>query len=357
MLVKNMIHNKKTVSIIVPIYNAEDSLHNCIESILDQTYKHIELILINDGSTDKSGEICNHYASLDRRIKAIHQENAGPSFARNKGIESATGDYIQFVDADDYIKPLMTETLLKAMTNHVQLVICGYQSIHFEILRQYIPTITGIYQKEDFMQHIVMFYKDILLPSPCNKLYDKMLITKFQLRFPENVKVGEDLLFNLAYLEVCPMVHIINQPLYNYVIHDDQSLSREFNSEFFSNQYMLHHEVKKFLQRENYYSGKNKYYLNIIYANSIINSLSNLFHKNSAFTPKEKKKQIEKIISNLNVEQEVNFEDSIQARIVGQMIKKKSIHHIYLFFKMKMAPPTQWLKEKLIVNKNKINQI
>lgn len=338
------------VSIIVPIYNAEDSLHNCIESILDQTYQHFELILVNDGSTDQSKEICDHYALLDQRIKVIHQQNAGPSSARNRGMKNAVGNYIQFVDADDYIKPLMTETLVKAMTNNVQLVICGYQSIRFAGLQQYIPTITGIFQKTDFMQHIGLFYKEILLPSPCNKLYHAALINHFSLHFPEQIKMGEDLLFNLAYLKVCPMIHVIDQPLYNYVIQDDRSLSRDFNKEFFTNQYMLHHQVRLFLQQENCYFGKNKYFLNIIYANSVMNSLSNLFHRNSGFTAKEKKKHIRKIISDIDLEQEVNFESSLQARIVGQMIKKKSTYRIYLFFKMKMSPFTQWLKGKFETN-------
>ena len=351
MLVKNMIDKNDLVSIIVPIYNAEDSLHNCIESVLEQTYPHIELILVNDGSTDLSKKICNHYVSLDERIKVIHQENAGPSSARNRGIEYAIGDYVQFVDADDYIKPNMTETLLQAMSHDVQLVICGYQSIHFDFIRQYIPAITGVYPKSDFMQHIAMFYKDILLPSPCNKMYVKSLINECRLHFPEDVKVGEDLLFNLAYLKVCSMIHVIDQPLYNYIIQDDQSLSRDFSKEFYSNQYMLHQQVRSFLQQENFYVGKNKYFLNVIYANSIINSLSNLFHQNSAFTPQEKKRQIEKIISDIDLEQEVYFKDSMQARIVGQMIKKKSTQRLYLFFKMKMSPLTQRLKEILIAKK------
>ena|SRR5690625_1743805 len=338
------------VSIIIPIYNAEESLYNCIESILEQTHQHIEVILVNDGSTDQSKQICNHYASIDERIKVIHQENAGPSSARNRGIECATGDFIQFVDADDYIKPRMTETLLQAI-NGVQLVICGYRSIHFDFIRQYMPTITGIYSKNDFMQHIAMFYKEILLPSPCNKMYVKALIDECGLHFPEDVKVGEDLLFNLAYLKVCSMIHVIDQPLYNYIIQDHQSLSRDFSKEFYANQYMLHQQVRSFLQQENFYVGKNKYFLNVIYANSIINSLSNLFHQNSAFTPQERKRQIEKIISDIDLEQEVYFKDSMQARIVGQMIKKKSTQRLYLFFKMKMSPLTQRLKEILIAKK------
>src|SRR5699024_8600473 len=115
--------------------------------------------------------------------------------------------------------------------------------------------------------------------------------------------------------------------------------------------YMLHQQVRSFLQQENFYVGKNKYFLNVIYANSIINSLSNLFHQNSAFTPQERKRQIEKIISDIDLEQEVYLKDSMQASIVRQMIKKKSNQRLYLFFKMNMSPLTQRLKEILIAKK------
>jgi len=107
-----MLHKNSFVSIIIPIYNAEDSLHNCIESILDQTYKDIEIIMINDGSTDHSKNICDHYAKLDQRIKVIHQENAGPSAARNRGIEQAVGNYIQFVDADQFADTVWATSIL-----------------------------------------------------------------------------------------------------------------------------------------------------------------------------------------------------------------------------------------------------
>src|SRR5690625_6913603 len=111
MLVKNMSNKQGLVSIIIPIYNAEDSLYNCIESVLEQTYQHIEVILVNDGSTDKSKKICNHYASIDERIKVIQQENDGPSSARNRDIQYAVGSYIQFVDEDVCFKSDMTDEL------------------------------------------------------------------------------------------------------------------------------------------------------------------------------------------------------------------------------------------------------
>lgn len=340
-------NKNSVVSIIIPVYNAEESLHNCVESVLDQTYQHIEIIMVNDGSTDCSKDICEYYASMDQRIKVIHQQNAGPSAARNKGIEHATGDYIQFIDADDYMKPIMTEELVKAMSKNAQLVICGYQAIYGTLLKKYMPSRTGVYKQSDFMQYIGELYKDILLPSPCNKLYDATLINQFQLRFLEHIKVGEDLLFNLAYIKICPAIRIIDSLLYNYVIQDDHSLSRAFNKNFFANQRMLHDQVKTFLQRESYYSKKNKYFLNVIYANSIINSLGNLFHQNSALTATEKKEQIREIIANVNLKQEVDFNNSVQAKIIGQMIKMKSVHQIYLFFRLKMSSSFQRFKWKL----------
>ena len=106
------------ISVIVPVYNVESYVAECIESIQNQTYMNLEIILVNDGSTDASGDICDQYAAYDERIQVIHKENAGVSAARNTGIESANGDYIGFVDSDDYIAPTMYEDMLKLMVEH-----------------------------------------------------------------------------------------------------------------------------------------------------------------------------------------------------------------------------------------------
>ena len=106
------------ISVIVPVYNVESYVAECIESIQNQTYMNLEIILVNDGSTDASGDICDQYAAYDERIQVIHKENAGVSAARNTGIESANGDYIGFVDSDDYIAPTMYEDMLKLMAEH-----------------------------------------------------------------------------------------------------------------------------------------------------------------------------------------------------------------------------------------------
>lgn len=106
------------ISVIVPVYNVESYVAECIESIQNQTYMNLEIILVNDGSTDASGDICDKYAAYDERIQVIHKENAGVSAARNTGIEAANGDYIGFVDSDDYIAPTMYEDMLKLMVEH-----------------------------------------------------------------------------------------------------------------------------------------------------------------------------------------------------------------------------------------------
>ncbi len=113
----------KSVSIIVPVYNVKNYLSKCIDSIISQTYTNIEVILVDDGSTDGSGNICDLYASKDKRIKAVHITNSGPSAARNCGIRAAMGDYILFVDGDDYISStLVSETLKKAIENDADIV-------------------------------------------------------------------------------------------------------------------------------------------------------------------------------------------------------------------------------------------
>jgi len=325
------------VSIIVPVYNAQATLTNCLNHILKQTYRFIEVILVNDGSTDHSRELCDACAKKNTKVKAIHQENAGPSAARNTGIQAATGDYIQFVDADDYIEPTMTEKLVKAMERNVQLVICGYTSVYNNVtIKRYLPSIEGIYDRTSFINHIGELYKNIILPSPCNKLYVTKQIRQFEIRFIENLHIGEDLLFNLAYIQTCERIHMIPDPLYNYVITSNLSLSRGFNKDLTAHQQMLHRKVEAFLEKNHCYNGANAYFLNIMYTNSIVNRLQNLFHQHSTLPSKQQKRQILKIISDDKLQKHTAyFQDNMQTRLIGKMIKHKSVQGIYWFFKGK----------------------
>ena len=181
------------ISIIIPVHNVSVYLERSLESVINQTYPKLEIIIINDGSTDDSGSICDYYAKLDNRIKVIHQKNQGVSSARNQGLEIAKGNWIGFVDPDDAIKQNMYEKMLYAAQNdNTQVALCCFES--YEISgrkRNIIWSGSSIIRKVDALEGIVSEQR--FAKSVCNKLFSSKLIGKT--RFNEKVKCGEDHLF------------------------------------------------------------------------------------------------------------------------------------------------------------------
>lgn len=181
------------ISVIVPIFRVEQFLSRCVESIRNQTYKNIEILLIDDGSTDRCPEICDAYAKQDHRIQVIHKENGGLSDARNAGIEKARGDYLCFVDSDDYVQPTMVEHMLsEAKKNDVRLVIANLKAVDEKGYQ--------VFESEKSPIHNGMFTAEELLPKlyqklgwyyivAWNKLYHRSLFDK--MRFPVG-KIHED---------------------------------------------------------------------------------------------------------------------------------------------------------------------
>lgn len=330
------------ISIIVPVYNAEKQLHHCLDSILNQKYKFIELILINDGSTDRSGKICDEYAYKDNRIKVIHQRNQGPSKARNVGISVATGDYIQFVDSDDTIEINMTSKMVDDINDNVDLVICGYKSVNKSgsktIIKEYSTTLNGTYCKNDFLSNLGYLISQGLVNSPCNKIYSSRIINKFNLSFDESINMGEDLLFNLMYFNYCEKVKISNECLYNYLLFNENSLTINYKSGFFENQIFLYNKIKEFLLENNCYKEKNKYFIELGYVFNIVYCLDNLFHGNSSLDKTQRKKEIHKIVNDEWLLESLGYfkySDNLQTRIIGFFVKHKYINCIYLFLKLK----------------------
>ena len=221
------------VSIIVPIYNSEKYMSKCIESILNQTLSEIEIILVNDGSTDNSRKIIENYAKKDNRIKVIHQQNSGPSVARNKGIRIAKGKYIGFVDSDDYIEPNMYEELYNNANNkNIEVAMCSYNEKHLYNDIEYVikPKLDSnrIYEKEDIKQGIISTFSkndNYGFYSLCNKLYLKEWLIKENLTIDTNRDHGEDARLNLILLTKVNSIYFINKPLYNYYIRKRESLT------------------------------------------------------------------------------------------------------------------------------------
>ncbi|RFU65822.1 glycosyltransferase family 2 protein [Peribacillus glennii] len=329
------------VSIIMPVYNAEKYLSKCIDSILNQSYKNLELILVNDGSKDKSGFICDEYAKNDHRITVIHQENSGPSAARNNGIKAAQGTYIQFVDSDDSMEADMTKNLVEAMNNTVQLVLCGYHSIELNdgntTITKRVPLTQGTLQHTEFIECFGELYNNQMINPLWNKLYVKDIIKEFNISFIEELNMGEDLLFNLAYIKVCGQISVITDPLYNYIIFNNNSLTRSFKKGYFENQQMLFRQIRDLLQETNSYTGVNRDFVEATYAKSIVRCFSNLFHDGSNLTTNEQKGQISNIINDDYVRENfLYFKDgNLQKQLIGYLIQHKSINGIYYFFKLK----------------------
>ena len=331
----------RLVSVIIPIYNCENNLDRCINSVLNQTYKNIELILVNDGSIDSSGDICDFYSKKDKRIKVIHQKNQGVSIARNNGVNIAKGYYIQFVDADDYIdKNDMIEKLTMAMEEGVDLVICGYKWVnekkHSNKVIKKIPA-EATYDERDFLLNFGELYNDVIISSPWNKLYLRKIIQKHNILFPENINIGEDLLFNLQYMYYCNKVKIIKDLLYNYMRRDSKSLTSKLKRIFLKIKKCSIKKLRNFLLLKNCYTDANEFFIGINYAKNIIGCFGNLFYVDSNLTPQERKEIIDKIINDETVTENIKYFrfGSIQIRIIGFLIKNSNTNIIYYFLKTK----------------------
>ena len=202
------------ISIIVPIYNVEKYLSRCIESLINQTHRDVEIILVDDGSADGCGRICDEYAARDNRIKVIHQQNAGVSAARNAGLRAAKGDYTGFCDADDFVHPEMFEKLISAMIESgADLAICGYNYVDENgcISRQYVELPIGEANQEDCCRLFFDIPPSIRL-SVWNKLFKSSLLN--ELFFSEGIKGAEDAEFLGKYIDKIHSAIIINEPLY-----------------------------------------------------------------------------------------------------------------------------------------------
>lgn len=229
------------LSIIVPIYNVEQYLSNCIDSILAQTFTDFELILVDDGSPDRCGEICDFYASIDQRIKVVHKKNEGVSSARNIGIEIARGEYIAFVDPDDTIESIMYETLLQTALRHdADIVVCPIKTIKTVTNTISITSIwrdiDTVINKETIESKIIpslVLNKTYSLISSVNKIYKRTLFNTLNIRFEEHKNHSEDARFNLRILPRIDRLVFVKQPLYNYFIYKRDSLTQIFREDYY----------------------------------------------------------------------------------------------------------------------------
>lgn len=218
------------LSIIVPVYNVEKYIEKCILSLLNQTYKNLEIILIDDGSTDKSGKICDIYSEKDERIKVIHKNNEGVGKARNTGIKSATGKYITFVDPDDWVDVEAYENIISKFNNEVEAVFySNVEEYEPETGREVIvrePDVSGIVSGKDALTHAITKSRFGYYTSVWNKVFIRESILNINIYF-ENYLISEDELWLVNVLPLLKKVYLLPEPYYHWLQRTGSALNED----------------------------------------------------------------------------------------------------------------------------------
>lgn len=208
-----------SVSIIIPVYNAEKTLRRCIESVINQEFTDWELLLVNDGSKDLSGQICDEYAAKDHRIKVFHKENSGVSDSRNLAISKACGTYLQFMDSDDWITTDATKLLYRTATeHHCDMVISDfYRVVGQRVSQKGDIDDDVILTREEFAEHMMENPADFYYGVLWNKFFRRDIIKKYHLQMDSQISWCEDFMFNLEYIRHAKSFYALHVPIYYYV--------------------------------------------------------------------------------------------------------------------------------------------
>ena len=314
------------ISIIVPVFNAQNYIEKCIKSIICQTYIDWELLLVDDGSTDSSYEICKKY--INKKINVFHKNNGGVSSARNYGLKKSKGDYIVFIDADDYVDKNYLKNLYDNIRDN-DLVVSGYKEVYSN----------GKVNKRNFgkkdmtMEYIKNKFDELYLSnflnSPFNKLYKKSLIN---CTFNENQILGEDLLFNLQYIKNCKHIISINNTDYNYVINNT-SATNKYNSKAIYNLLFIKKELENMCKKMNYYENGS---INEIFLKNICGCIQLLLESDNKYNYKVNElKSIKYEIKNQNIYISKANNLSTLQKIIYYLFRKDYLLFLYLFINIR----------------------
>ena len=291
---------KPKVSVIIPTYNVERQLPRCVDSIINQSLREIEIILVDDGSPDKCPQICDEYKERDSRIKVIHKTNGGLSDARNAGLNLATGEYILFLDSDDWIDEIMLERLYyRASTDFSDVVVCSYiidySNNNFSIKKE---LSTFVRYTDNIAEAIYNLDLDGMFNVVWNKLYRYDLLKENNLYFELDGVPGEDLLFNCATFEKVKRVSFENKILHHYMREDEDTLVHTYKSNLYSQVQRFNRARKTLYDFYNMISVEETTCYADSYVGYIFSCVPNLFRKNCDLSRKEKISFLGKILNN-----------------------------------------------------------
>ena len=291
---------QQIVSIVVPVYCAEKYLKSTLDSILNQTYSEFELLLVDDGSSDSSGDICDSYAEKDSRIKVFHTPNSGASKARNFGVSQAKGTYLVFVDADDLLEPEFLITMIQQFTEpEIDLVLCGFERFYHDNLNDKIEYLLGKQPKEILASNRELC-KLFTVPktslsgvSVWGKMYKLDIIRENRIVFPEHISYEEDCCFNLQYYRHVRKSVTIRKSMYHYR-QQIESLSKTYKTSTYDNLVNGYNERVKFAKElkmgDDTFKKLNSVFLVVIF---------NTFKKvvKSSMSARERRKEYRRILN------------------------------------------------------------
>ncbi|MDN4495139.1 glycosyltransferase family 2 protein [Ureibacillus aquaedulcis] len=327
----------KKVSVIIPIYNAEQYLQKCIDSVISQTYKNIELVLVNDGSIDNSLSICRRNSQINDNIIVVDSPNKGVSNARNIGIERATGTYIMFVDADDELDLLAIDKLVSIIEKEeTDLVICGYNKCNTnKISIEQIAINDQRLTNKDIILKFWDFFNAGIMNAPWNKLYKLSIIKENKILYPTRIRMGEDGYFNVNYLENCNDVFITKDCLYNYYENPSQSSKNVFNNYFEMMMENFDNIEEMFKKIDALSHSKVKEQHNLEIFNVVKHSIDHVV-MNKSLTIKDKKNKINTIFCHIRIKEILKYirVNGIQNRVFLVLFRFKMYYTIIYIRKM-----------------------
>lgn len=326
----NIVGNDKLVSIIIPIYNSEKLLERTLKSVLNQSYKNIEVLLINDGSKDKSEAICERYRQIDSRVRLFTKSNGGTSSARNLGLHNMTGTFCQFVDSDDVLPQNFTEVMVrKIQQGDCDAAFSGVMKIwddkiHLFNLEDKAFSVDG---------YLYELYRGrIATKSACIGIYKSDVIRKNNIEFPENICCGEDSIFVLRYLKYCKKIISVHDTIYQYMYDNSNSATRAVYYDHFlieMERYDLANEIIK--------NEKVKGEIAQFYMDSAIRELFQ-YITCSTETYSNKLKSLKKYVNNIGTKYAIKYykRNSIKKSwIIPRMIRYKNVFFLYFFLKIR----------------------
>ncbi|TLS49407.1 glycosyltransferase family 2 protein [Paenibacillus antri] len=326
------------ISVIVPVYNAEKFIRRCVDSLLSQSYRDFEVLLINDGSTDRSGPICDEYQERYENIRVFHTENRGVSAARNLGIEQCNGEYVQFVDSDDFVDENYILGMLEGISEGIDLVIGGIRQVEerggrFLVTKEYRQP-PGEYSKSELGEH----FRDLLLNSYINycyaKLFRKRILTDHGIRFDQDISLGEDTLFVLKTLDRTNAFAVKEEIYYNYVQHSNLTLTYRFRPDKFRVLNDLHFAIVDFCKVNRCYDQKTRTALDKRYMELILFCLDENF-KRGFPQALQIKKQLGVLLGDEHIQKFVTQGNEIKQQyplILIQAIRSKNPYFYFIVY-------------------------